>query len=193
MATCFWTITSWHSAPWLLAFCSDEWAVPCIVVVRYLISHPTNALVSTPFCIEIFIQSNSISDNYPDETPPNLHDLSNFIICETTVTTPSIITPEKIPRRSHNPLGTSGFLKSSVYGFFLLDKQWIDKRITYYIVTFPSSTYTFVVDIDECFSNPCSNGQCVNGVNGYTCSCDAGWTGTNCDEGKVYLILLDNE
>ncbi|XP_072036251.1 uncharacterized protein [Amphiura filiformis] len=36
-------------------------------------------------------------------------------------------------------------------------------------------------DIDECASAPCVNGVCVDGINRYTCVCDSGWTGTNCD------------
>ena len=42
----------------------------------------------------------------------------------------------------------------------------------------------FLIDIDECSSIPCVNGQCVNGANLYTCICDSGWTGTNCEEGR---------
>jgi hypothetical protein len=41
-----------------------------------------------------------------------------------------------------------------------------------------------VLDIDECASSPCINGECVDKVNGYTCVCDAGWTGTLCDVGQ---------
>ncbi len=47
------------------------------------------------------------------------------------------------------------------------------------------------LDIDECESDPCINGQCVNGENRYTCVCDPGWTGINCDVGK-YVIKLAN-
>ena len=43
----------------------------------------------------------------------------------------------------------------------------------------------FLADIDKCSSNPCVNGQCVDSANHYTCTCDAGWIGTNCDEGKL--------
>ena len=51
--------------------------------------------------------------------------------------------------------------------------------------------YIFLADIDECLCNPCgANGQCVNEVNKYTCTCDAGWTGTNCDEGKGYIFVF---
>ena len=39
-------------------------------------------------------------------------------------------------------------------------------------------------DMNECASNPCTNGFCQDGPNSYTCSCNAGWTGTNCNIGK---------
>ncbi|MFY9824868.1 MAG: calcium-binding EGF-like domain-containing protein [Thermoanaerobaculia bacterium] len=37
------------------------------------------------------------------------------------------------------------------------------------------------IDIDECASSPCVNGDCTDHVNGYSCTCPPGWTGTNCD------------
>uniref|UniRef100_A0A3B3TFU7 Coagulation factor IX n=1 Tax=Paramormyrops kingsleyae TaxID=1676925 RepID=A0A3B3TFU7_9TELE len=38
------------------------------------------------------------------------------------------------------------------------------------------------VDGDQCQSSPCRNaGQCVDGVSSYTCSCQAGFMGTNCE------------
>ncbi|XP_072033313.1 uncharacterized protein [Amphiura filiformis] len=36
-------------------------------------------------------------------------------------------------------------------------------------------------DNDECASAPCVNGICVDGIDQYTCRCNPGWTGTNCD------------
>ena len=40
-------------------------------------------------------------------------------------------------------------------------------------------------DIDECAPDPCHNGgTCEDGVNEYTCQCSAGYTGTNCEDGK---------
>ena len=39
-------------------------------------------------------------------------------------------------------------------------------------------------DEDECSSAPCVNGQCQDGINQYSCICDPGWTGVNCDIGK---------
>ena len=40
------------------------------------------------------------------------------------------------------------------------------------------------VDIDECASNPCVNGECEDKVNDYICHCKPGWTGKNCDIGE---------
>ena len=39
----------------------------------------------------------------------------------------------------------------------------------------------FVLDINECDSNPCVNGECQDGNNRYSCQCNDGWTGDNCD------------
>lgn len=40
-------------------------------------------------------------------------------------------------------------------------------------------------DIDECLNMPCKNGAtCNNKPGSYSCSCSAGWTGEDCDEGN---------
>ena len=41
-------------------------------------------------------------------------------------------------------------------------------------------------DMNGCYSRPCQNqGECVKGDDaGYTCKCQAGWTGVNCEISK---------
>ncbi len=40
-------------------------------------------------------------------------------------------------------------------------------------------------DINECQSRPCQNGgRCEDGVNRYTCVCQPGYAGTNCEISK---------
>lgn len=40
------------------------------------------------------------------------------------------------------------------------------------------------IDIDDCASSPCINGSCIDtGVLSYECTCQAGFTGRNCDMG----------
>lgn len=48
------------------------------------------------------------------------------------------------------------------------------------------------IDIDECVSNPCmNNATCQDGINNFTCKCQAGFSGyqceTNIDECEVVL------
>jgi hypothetical protein len=48
-----------------------------------------------------------------------------------------------------------------------------------------------VADIDECVPNPCQNGgTCTDGVNSYTCSCVAGYTGNICQTGGLGKIVM---
>ena len=47
------------------------------------------------------------------------------------------------------------------------------------------------LDVDECVLNPCKNGaSCKDKVNGYKCQCKAGYSGTNCETGKLILYQL---
>ncbi|XP_065188393.1 uncharacterized protein LOC135819162 [Sycon ciliatum] len=50
-----------------------------------------------------------------------------------------------------------------------------------------------IQDINECGSNPCMNGQCTPGIAQYTCQCDAGWRGSNCEiKAEDYNECLSN-
>lgn len=45
------------------------------------------------------------------------------------------------------------------------------------------------LDVNECSSNPCKNGgSCKDGVNQYSCSCMAGYTGHMCQTGKCCIL-----
>ena len=49
-----------------------------------------------------------------------------------------------------------------------------------------------IVDINECSPNPCKNGgSCTDLVNGFSCSCVAGYNGDVCSNGNYHSDLLD--
>ena len=52
---------------------------------------------------------------------------------------------------------------------------------------------TLSPDIEECASAPChNNGSCMDLRNGYNCSCKPGYTGVNCEKGKLVIQPINN-
>ena len=44
---------------------------------------------------------------------------------------------------------------------------------------------SYILDINECASNPCKNGAtCNDYINMYNCTCPPGYYGYNCQKGK---------
>ena len=47
------------------------------------------------------------------------------------------------------------------------------------------------LDIEECASDPCQNGAtCTDGVNGFSCSCAAGFSGELCELGMILKLVV---
>lgn len=70
--------------------------------------------------------------------------------------------------------------------FFL---QWILKQycLTWFflhlniiILTYTCLLFS-ILEINECASHPCQHGTCTDGFNKYTCVCEPGFSGVNCE------------
>ena len=49
----------------------------------------------------------------------------------------------------------------------------------------------FVLDVDECSSNPCENGgTCTVSIDEYSCQCVEGYIGANCERGSSCRFSL---
>ena len=72
-------------------------------------------------------------------------------------------------KNAHRPLMTMS--QSVAHGTFCGRIQYIQMK-----------KHT-IVDFDECWSTLCEHGgTCTDGVNEYTCTCAAGYTGINCEQ-----------
>jgi len=69
-------------------------------------------------------------------------------------------------------------------------------RTSLIIMSFFKATTPAVLthtEIDECLSQPCLNGAtCTDGDNAYTCTCQPGYGGNNCETSEsVYSFIID--
>ena len=63
------------------------------------------------------------------------------------------------------------------------------------LIKYTEITYrSFLVDTDECVSEPCqNNGTCTEQINGYECQCVAGFNGTNCENSKFHQSTIETK
>ena len=73
-----------------------------------------------------------------------------------------------------------------------LERGFVKHRLNCRFITDPmcfTSSYTefyLSADINECENDPCQNGAtCVNSPGSYSCNCADGYTGDQCQEGKI--------
>lgn len=59
-----------------------------------------------------------------------------------------------------------------------------------YCLYCPVNDVLTCTDLDWCRGEPCAHGQCINNqsAQSYMCQCAAGYTGRDCDQGKIHQL-----
>ena len=53
------------------------------------------------------------------------------------------------------------------------------------------NNFTMILDIDDCYPNPCENGgSCSDGIGTYNCTCISEFTGANCQGNNLHRATL---
>ena len=68
----------------------------------------------------------------------------------------------------------------------LFDKYNI--TIFYPIVLILACSLSVSTDVDDCAQNPCKHGTCLDQLNDFTCTCESGWEGKQCDQGIISIL-----
>ena len=78
----------------------------------------------------------------------------------------------------------TGLTSNNLHLHLLLQGEAFSK----WVVHLRNFITNFSIQIDECSSSPCqNNGSCRDQVNGYSCLCQTGFTGRNCESGLLQL------
>ena len=113
--------------------------------------------------------------------------LSNFISLVVLVNLMNV--KQQHPKNAQNKTSFENnlFITDMLSSLFVLENMFkgislCQKIITLYCI--------LTVDIDDCTPTSCANGgSCVDGVNGFTCTCVTGYSGDTCDISNVCIII----
>ena len=98
-----------------------------------------------------------------------------FILHFTKVTSPRILIESAVELVEYDIL-----YKETKFDFMILP----------YFDVLLDLLYCELVDMNECESNPCTNGgTCVNHVNRFQCTCLPGYSGVLCEVGKIEILV----
>ena len=72
---------------------------------------------------------------------------------------------------------------------FQIGSSKINSSVTFF---FFFSFLILLIETDECSSTPCQNGgTCTDLINAYSCTCEDGYEGTDCETGNYSLFSFE--